>query len=321
MKDSLGEFVLKEKLEIDCLQNILISLCKYKDVIGFVPGAVWPWKYTIFEHNNKIEIENSDIVGFSYLKEMYDINCKFSKFDKDKKNKDTFLKILNNNKDYVILGVDQYYLSYQPGAIYKKKHGKHTLILEKGIIDNKVICISSIPKFVGLIDLNDLVQAFTSPFIESWIVNVEMDGANTYPEKKHFLECFKKSFDNKIIYDEYGRVKKEICTVSLYNLFETMSKNNQLDCFCENSWGWKMANRSQSLNYFISHISNDIELVQKVKAQGKKIDDMWKILFRKIYAGSIAASHNHLTNINSLFKNVIEYENFLRILLEKEFLN
>lgn len=316
MSKRLSDIVFEETLEIDCFQNIIIALSKFNGYTNFIPGAVWPWKYTILQENEHPEIENGDIVSLDFLKTLYSISYNYVRIEKNEKNISFLINLIDNSGDYIILGVDQFYIPYQAPTIYMKKHGKHTMIIERGIVGHKIKCISTIPKFNGYIDIHMLVEAFMSPYVDCWFVKMSFPVFYNPPQKESLINYFMQSFQNRVVYDEFGREKREIGTDELYNLYKNLNQHGEIGYFCKNEWGWKMSRRSQILVTFLTYMTEDTEFIRNVSGFGQEIDTKWKILFRKIFVASKSTMNHHFDKINSLFEEIICIENACKHYIE-----
>lgn len=303
--------IINEYVEIDCFQNLLIGIIKYQGINTFIPGGCWPWKFAIHYDNEVIVIENNEIISSNLLKETIGISYQYERIEHGKKNIEIIGSCLDKDNDFIILGVDQYFIPYQKPSIYMKKHGDHTLVLYGGLVNGKVKCVSSIPQYKGELDIESLQKAIDSSYLESWKVNIDF----TYKretDRKSLLDWFFNSFDVQNYYDEFNKKKREVNTAKLYEIFDELRRNNDLKHFCDGTWGWNLHKRGKILLYFLAKMTRNIEWLKEISNITEEIDCTWKILYRKIYMKTLSETVCNWETVDFLFKKILESEEVLR---------
>ena len=177
MEKELNSVAFESK--IDCLQNLLIMLCKQNHLNVEALYFLWPWEFLYkVSNDNKLSIDITDVIDSEKLYKYFHVDFKQSFFE----NPEELLKqvvILVKNGTPVIVSTDQFYIPYHYQHIFGFEHGLHSVLLYKINQNNTVSCVSSIPQFVGSIEYSKIKKAILSDSVKHWCATTSFNSCQS----------------------------------------------------------------------------------------------------------------------------------------------
>lgn len=306
--------------ELDCFQNLQISVLQYFDLETKYLGALWPWEFK-FKYKNEhfIEIENTDSIDNNKMKSVY--NAKLITEDisvfKEKKHKIT--SYLNDNIP-VFLGMDQFHVPYHLPTLYQKKHGLHTTLLTANNDINEFQCISAIPLYKGSISLGAIEHGSLNKWFATLSLSDSRNPNSAFIKGKFIsiLNIIKSKYDT-----DTSNINQHAYTLDIIYILEKMCESSSVDFakkiefLSSGTWGWKIGSKAKLLIEYLkmpellSRGGNIVHCIDIITL----INNEWIVAFRLLFKAIYSNTKMLVQKVISKLKDIVELEKCLLNLL------
>ena len=292
------------ELELDCYQNLLVTLVSYYKYDVKYLGAIWPWQYVLLSQQNEFEnsilrLRNVICASYERLKQFYGIKVNIVNYD-DYSDAWEQIKAYLDKSIPVIVEVDQYYVHYHFPYIYKKQHGIYFVLLT-GYNDSctEAYCVDAIPYYKGMISVNELIEGMRSSAVDKKFYILDL------PANK--VDCGE-DFVYSNLLDSLNQIKlSRSSSVSEVKLQKRIMLANDIIChindwlikkddvelkefikiLCDGTWGWEVERIGK---WFAAYVQ--MPYVRSVFAGWEECVDLvsknnydWMVAFRLLFKG------------------------------------
>lgn len=302
--------------QIDCFQNLILSILSSQDIDPCIFGSKWPW--TFYKEKSTDEIFYQSFVNEKVLMEF--CGYKLIEYNIDTSSIEDLRNLVKNYP--IIINVDQFYISHHYPDIYNTKHGPHSLIIEAYDNSNlRFFAIGVLPKYKGWISTEEILKSLNSNHVESkkvyWL--------EKQYEVGNLEDKVKTSFINSLAESETFENFDFFQMNEMYDIFKRCLKNYQFYDICVDAskkrWFWEIGRLGKIFYYYVKSnkffpISDKVNK-EKILLEIKNIDRGLSVSFKKIYKVLLTKDEMSLNDALAILEKTILDCNSLKEYLYK----
>jgi len=299
------------ELELDCAQNLYVTLIKFQGYEERYLGAVWPWEFILnspevdsIDKWKVIRITNSKCVNQERLEKLYKARLIYYYPD----SVDEMWEKIKDSLDRqvpVIAAVDQYYAHYHYPYIYKKQHGFHA-VMPLCYDDNnmEIYCVSSVPRYKGTITYEEFTEGIKGCGV-LWYAGLDFKDKPYRVDEEEVWNGFRNLVEDiKLRYENYCGKRNDstgiIYTPDMINMLEELRfiKDDdrlleEVDLFCDGLWGWSVGRKGKWLSEYLkmpfvkSGNNSWEECIELIEQNSRDWMLAYRVLFKGLQGGEI----------------------------------
>lgn len=325
------------ELELDCYQNLLVSLISYYKYDIRNLGAIWPWQFVMWlpipvDNYDEIRMSSTECVIPERLKYLYNIEMKVSYLD------NAGLRWAATKRNIaqgipVIVGFDQYYAPYHYPHIYQKQHGDHAvLVIGYDDAGRQVSLVSAIPKYKGTMPYEVFfkgIHGALEPACITLSFGETKSTLNRFEIWAGFIDLvnqIKQSYQEpwKPASNEYSytpaikRALEQVARLDDDQIIRILSK------FCDGTWGWHIHRKCQwTIRFLLKYRELFVERdLQNIVNYFEENNREWELVFRFLFKVLQSRKRSILDNVINRLKIIEQRETeLLDTLIETNYYN